>query len=313
MECLTYFMTRGGITMMMWIMRFFVFDLQESSKFMIAKGRDEEAVKILEHIARKNGRKLTLTVDTLKNISGDTSTGTSKLSTAQILKNTFSNVSMSHVRPLFQTKRLAINTSITIALWGLIGLAYPLFNGFITLYLTTQVPDSDTSVSRTYRDYTIISTLGVPGSILACFVVDWTRKSQSRFSFGGRKLTMAVSTCLTGVFLFLFTTSKSQAAVLGYSCASSLTQNAMYGVLYAYTPEVFPAPHRGTGDAVCSAFNRITGILAPVIKIATTNPDGSATSSTANGPTFVSATLFLVSSVLMILFTYRGKYITCLS
>lgn len=48
----------------------------------------------------------------------------------------------------------------------------------------------------------------------------------------------------------------------------------MYGVLYAYTPEVFPAPHRGTADAICSAFNRVTGILAPVIKIATTTPNG---------------------------------------
>lgn len=57
----------------------------------------------------------------------------------------------------------------------------------------------------------------------------------------------------------------------------------MYGVLYAYTPEVFPAPHRGTGDALCSAFNRITGILAPVIKIATTPASGGGSSATANG------------------------------
>uniref|UniRef100_A0A0W0FQU2 Putative MFS general substrate transporter n=1 Tax=Moniliophthora roreri TaxID=221103 RepID=A0A0W0FQU2_MONRR len=292
----------GGVTMVMWIMRFVVFDLQESAKYMIAKGRDEEAVKILEHIAEKNGRKVSLTVEALRSVSGDTTNApTTRFTTLEILKNTFSKVSLSHVTPLFSTKRLAINTSITIILWGLIGLAYPLFNGFITLYLTTQVPDSNSTVSRTYRDYTIISILGVPGSIIACLVVDWTRKTNSRFSLGGRKLTMAVSTALNGVFLFLFTTSKSQAAVLGFSCASGLTQNAMYGVLYAYTPEVFPAPHRGTGDALCSAFNRITGILAPVIKIVTTNPDGSASSSTANGPIFVSATLFLVSSVLMVL------------
>jgi len=75
----------------------------------------------------------------------------------------------------------------------------------------------------------------------------------------------------------------------------------MFGVLYAYTPEVFPAPHRGTGDAICSAFNRITGIIAPVIKIATTNPDGTASGGTANGPVFVSATLFMVASALMLL------------
>lgn len=97
----------------------------------------------------------------------------------------------------------------------------------------------------TYRNYTIISVLGVPGSIIACIIVDQTRRSQSGFVLGGRKFAMAISTALTGVFLFLFTTATDQAGVLGYNCASSLTSNAMYGVLYAYTPEVFPAPHRG--------------------------------------------------------------------
>ncbi|KAL0578862.1 hypothetical protein V5O48_003142 [Marasmius crinis-equi] len=300
------FYTLGGVTLVMWVLRYLVFDLQESSKYLVAKGRDEEALKVLEHIARKNGREMTLTLDALRAAAGEqtgvTETADTKLSTLQIVKESFSSFNFSHLTPLFSTKRLAINTSITIALWGLIGLAYPLYNGFITLYLSTQVKTAETSTNTTYRDYAIISVCGVPGSIIACLVVDYTRKNQgSKFALGGRKLTMAVSTALTGVFLFLFTTSKTQAAVLGFNCASGFTQNAMYGVLYAYTPEVFPAPHRGTGDAVCSAFNRITGILAPVIKIATTNVDGSASGSTANGPIFVSATLFLVSSILMLL------------
>ena len=54
-------------------------------------------------------------------------------------------------------------------------------------------------------------------------------------------------------------------------------RNAMYGVLYAYTPEAFPTPHRGTGDALASAFNRVMGLIAPIIKIATTSRDGSST------------------------------------
>jgi hypothetical protein len=57
----------------------------------------------------------------------------------------------------------------------------------------------------------------------------------------------------------------------------------MYGVLYAYTPEVFPAPQRGTGDALASGFNRITGILAPVIKIVTTPKNGTVSGNVANG------------------------------
>ncbi|KAH0585601.1 hypothetical protein H2248_008831 [Termitomyces sp. 'cryptogamus'] len=75
----------------------------------------------------------------------------------------------------------------------------------------------------------------------------------------------------------------------------------MYGVLFAYTPEVFPAPHRGTGDALASSFNRMMGILAPVIKIVTTSATGAAApGSSANGSIFVAATLFLVTAVLMV-------------
>ncbi|KAJ3769769.1 MFS general substrate transporter [Lentinula raphanica] len=289
----------GGVTLIMWICRYVIFDLQESPKYLLGKGQDLEAIKVLQHIAHVNGRTISLTVEDLQKASGNQDAVSSPMTTAQLIKQSFSSFSLSHVEPLFSTKRLAINTTITILLWGLIGLAYPLFNGFITLYLTTQVP-SDSSISTTYRNYSIISVMGIPGSIIACLVVDWSRKNRSAFAMGGRKVTMAVSTALTGVFLFLFTTSKTNAAVLGYSCASGLTQNAMYGVLYAYTPEVFPAPHRGTGDALCSAFNRITGILAPVIKIVTTTAAGTAANGTANGPIFVSASLFLVAAILML-------------
>ncbi|EIM79402.1 MFS general substrate transporter [Stereum hirsutum FP-91666 SS1] len=295
----------GGVTFVMWILRYLVFDLQESSKYLIAKGRDEDAIQVLQNIARRNGRTMKLTVEDLRAVAGGASGESLRPTTLEIIKKSVSGFSLSHVKPLFQTRRLAVNTSITIMLWGLIGLAYPLFNGFITLYLNTHVTDAVSSTSLTYRNYAIISVCGVPGSILACLVVDYTRKDRgdgkNRFAMGGRKLTMAVSTALTGIFLFLFTTSTKEADVLGFSCASGLTQNAMYGVLYAYTPEVFPAPHRGTGDALCSSFNRITGILAPVIKIATTPASGTGSSSTANGPIFVSASLFIAASALMLL------------
>lgn len=136
---------------------------------------------------------------------------------------------------------------------GLIGLAYPLFNSFLPLYLSSRFSTSS-SVSVAYRNYVIISIMGIPGSIIACLVVDWTRKKNQKkeaeggqheenndkrfrqaeaqkWSFwqgltvvGGRKLTLAVSTLLTGVFLFLFTTSRNQADFLGFSCASGITQ-----------------------------------------------------------------------------------------
>ncbi|KAF5379816.1 hypothetical protein D9615_005781 [Tricholomella constricta] len=227
--------TLGALTFVAFISRFVIFDLQESSKYLIAKGRDEEAMAVLSHIAKRNGKTITLTLEQFQAVEGGKKYVPKSM--MQTIKGTFSTFTLSHVKPLFAGRKLAINSSITIILWGLIGLAYPLFNAFLPLYLRERV-DSTAGVSETYRNYTIISVLGIPGSMIACAVVDWTRGSKSKWSVGGRKLTMAVSTALTGVFLFLFTTSKSEAAVLGFSCASGLTQNAMYGVLYAYTPDI---------------------------------------------------------------------------
>jgi hypothetical protein len=36
----------------------------------------------------------------------------------------------------------------------------------------------------------------------------------------------------------------------------------MYAVLYGYTPEIFPTPQRGTGNAIAATANRIFGIMA---------------------------------------------------
>ncbi|EKM77975.1 hypothetical protein AGABI1DRAFT_129759 [Agaricus bisporus var. burnettii JB137-S8] len=316
------FFLMGSLTFLMFIGRFVIFDLQESSKYLIAKNRDEEAIQVLQHIARRNGKTITLTIEQLREIDVTAAKTIAPKTNWQVIRSSFSHLSLSHVRPLFAGKRFAVNSTITILAWGFIGLAYPLFNSFLPLYLNTRFATA-TDVSTGYRNYVIISVMGIPGSIIACLVVDWTRKKSTAndredsseneekrlredskpYSFwsglgviGGRKLTMTISTLLTGIFLFLFTTSKNQAAVLGWSCASGLTQNAMYGVLYAYTPEVFPAPHRGTGDALASSFNRITGILAPAIKIATTSADG--TGSGANS-VFVSAALLTVTAFMM--------------
>ncbi|KAI7555139.1 hypothetical protein KC331_g13 [Hortaea werneckii] len=42
-------------------------------------------------------------------------------------------------------------------------------------------------------------------------------------------------------------------------------KNIYYGTLYAYTPEVLPSAHRGTGNGISIALNRVMGILSAVI------------------------------------------------
>ena len=49
---------------------------------------------------------------------------------------------------------------------------------------------------------------------------------------------------------------------LRHHAACNLTSNVMYAVLYSYTPELFPTPQRGTGNALTACCNRIFGIMA---------------------------------------------------
>ncbi|KAM6492287.1 hypothetical protein JOM56_012011, partial [Amanita muscaria] len=140
------FYTFGGLNFIIFLLRFIVFDLQESSKCLIAKGRDEEAIEVLRHLARRNGRTITLTLEKLQAVQSSPS-ATRKIY-KQLIKISFSNLSLSYVTPLFRGRKLAINTTITFSLWALIGLAYPLFNAFHTLYLGSHIPSSDSNIVK---------------------------------------------------------------------------------------------------------------------------------------------------------------------
>lgn len=299
------FYTLGAFTLVSFILRFFIIRLPESPKFLIAHNRDAEAVAVIRDIARRNGKSLpddVLSVAILKAAAGEDSdvpedvpemkTGVkSVLGDIVAVPKAFGQAvkgmnaksfkpNWSRARPLFATKKLTYNTLILWACWALIGISYPLYNAFLPSYLADRF-SGDNSTYATYRDYAIISACGVPGSLIAAWLVELPRS--------GRRGALAISTLATGVFIFGLSGAQSSDAYLGLNCAAALVQNSMYGVLYAITPESFPSPVRGLGDGVASSLNRVTGILAPVIRI---------TSNNASAPLFISGALFIVSAAL---------------
>lgn len=52
---------------------------------------------------------------------------------------------------------------------------------------------------------------------------------------------------------------------VAFTCIINFCLNIYYGTLYAYTPEVLPSAHRGTGTGIAIGWNRIMGILSAVI------------------------------------------------
>ena len=61
--------TIGAISLSLFVLRFFIFPFYESPKFLLTKGKDQEAVDIVRKIAAFNGRPCELTLDSLRRMA----------------------------------------------------------------------------------------------------------------------------------------------------------------------------------------------------------------------------------------------------
>ncbi|CAK7913230.1 hypothetical protein CAAN1_20S02080 [[Candida] anglica] len=292
--------TLGALTLVMFAFRY-LFHVFESPKFYLAKGNNAKAVEIVHRIAKINGKTSTLTVEQLeeiddKNLDGVKSVEEGKsglFAGNQLVQQRLEKYNLSHIKDCFGSRKLAISSGLVIFAWGIIGLAFPLYNAFLPTFLELRGYEGETpSVQRTYRNSLIVSVLGIPGSLIAGVLVE------SRI---GRKGVLFISLVLTGVFLFASTTARTSNANLGWVCGFNFVSNIMFGVLYAYTPEVFPAKVRGTAVGLAASFNRIFGIFAPII--------GIYADLSTPAPIYTSGALFLFAAVLVVFFPYepRGK------
>ena len=115
----------GGLTFLLWGIRFFVFRLFESPRYLAAKGQDEQAVDVLRRVAKFNGVECRLTVEDLRNAGAGAVAGTSfPKSETEIRSGPFYlaersvKETWSHIRELFGTAKMAWSTSLLVSLWG---------------------------------------------------------------------------------------------------------------------------------------------------------------------------------------------------
>lgn len=302
--------TMGGITIVMFLIRFLLFDVHESPKYLVGKGRDEEAVQVVQKLAQRNGKSVDITLEDLK--ACEPEGYVARTSATAALQRNLQKLDAGQVRALFSTTRLALSTSLIMLIWAFIGLGYPLYNAFIPYIQATRGADfGDGSTYLTYRNNLIIAVLGVPGAALAAWLVELPHI--------GRKGTLSLFTILTGVFLYCSTTAVTSNALLGWNCAFNFCSSAMYAVLYGYTPEVFPTPQRGTGNALTATCNRVFGIMAVSRGWLSTSSIGNtdfgqpivamfANLKTA-APVYTSGALFIAAGILVLgmPFESRGK------
>ena len=105
-------LTLGAITFCMFLCRFLLFTFYESPKFLVSRGRQDEAVAAVQGIARKNRTTTWLTVELLNELGGVAEENeTEKLPVMEIIKRSLSRFSVQQIAPLFASKRLGLSST----------------------------------------------------------------------------------------------------------------------------------------------------------------------------------------------------------
>jgi hypothetical protein len=120
-----FLITMGSVALLMFLLRFVAFTIFESPKFLMGKGKDDEAVRTVHEVARRNGKTSTLTLEdlqTCENIAGTTTSAQVNTTAAAAVKRNLQKLDASHIKPLFATKKLAFSTTLITLIWALIGM-----------------------------------------------------------------------------------------------------------------------------------------------------------------------------------------------
>ncbi|CAO3615751.1 unnamed protein product [Cunninghamella blakesleeana] len=178
-------------------------------------------------------------------------------------------------------------------IWTFTSMAYTMFNVFLPKYLETLGFEGEAAPSRkdVYWDYMIYSIAGVPGSVMASFLIE-TRL--------GRKGTMAISAFGSAIALFLFSIIKSRVTMLLSSSSVSFLATLLYAVIYGYTPEVFDTVVRGTAVGTSSGLGRVAGIISPILS-------GLLIAINTTLPLYVSVAGFSLVGVFIVLLPYETR------
>ena len=106
----------GGVALIMFIVRFVFFTIFESPKFLMGKGRDEDAVRVVHEVARRNGKTSDLSIADLEvcnNLAVAGSTRPQQTTAGAAVKRNLQKIDASHIKALFATKKLACTSQYT--------------------------------------------------------------------------------------------------------------------------------------------------------------------------------------------------------
>lgn len=151
----------------------------------------------------------------------------------------------------------------TICLWVLwFGLVFSYYGIF--MWLPTLLVKSGHSMVQSFEFVIWMTLAQIPGYFTAAVLVDRI----------GRKPTLAAFLILCAGAAYLFGHAATWNEILLWGCLMSFFNLGAWGLMYTYTPEMYPTEARASGTGWAGACGRIGGMLAPmVVGMMFTGPD----------------------------------------
>jgi len=199
----------------------------ESPRYLMLQGKEAEARQVLEHVAAVNG------------VQVDIGPLAAETRSRQMPYRTIFSAAY---------RRQTLMATVT---WFLLSLGYyGLFTWLPGIFRTRgfSFPDA-------YQATFLLALAQLPGYFSAAWLVErWGRvPTLGLYLLGGAAAT------------YVGATVDSLAGSLAALTVMSFFALGAWGVLYAYTPELYPTSARGTGMGWAGGVARIAGVLAPVL------------------------------------------------
>lgn len=204
--------------------------MPESIRYLISRGKVDEARQIILTLEKKLG----------------------------VISKPFDKEFVEESTPIFKLNVLTLWTKAfrvrTLMLWlAWFGIVFSYYGIF--MWLPSIVFSQGFEVVKTF-EYVLIMTLAqLPGYFAAAWLVDVI----------GRRYTLSSFLLMSGVCAYFFGNAATASELLMWGAAMSFFNLGAWGVIYTYTPELYPTAIRALGSGWAAGFGRIGGMIAPML------------------------------------------------
>ncbi|NWU10639.1 S22AD protein, partial [Cephalopterus ornatus] len=207
---------------------FFITVLPESARWLVTKGRMEEAKKLLQKAAATN--KHSLPAGLLEQLKPEKQTKSGSL------------------LDLFRKKHLRKVTLIMSCAWFV--------NSFVYYGLSLNVTNFGLDI---YLTQLAFGAVEIPARVGCIFILQW---------FGRRKTQTVLLILSGLVCLIITGIPEDQpVATTVLATIGKFAASASFSTSYVYAAELFPTVVRQTGVGLCSMLARMAGVLAPLVRL----------------------------------------------